>query len=359
MTWQPWARLGGVELANAERTLCYLAQGLGGSEAASAVRFTSPLVIPAHLEDPRNLACHCAALGDGPYAGPAEDPAPWYDAGVPESEEFLGIILSKVSVGEILRRAVSARDEGATIGRLRLAHRVIGFDGIMFASSDRGMQYGQRWVVDVLAGEVSGCAVGDLELLGACDEGGFRTLLDAGVASDVSFPVVAEGLPDCLMRGVGFEIAAGVGYLLGGEETCLAEVTVSGSEECTFVGPTVGDDAAIIRIEADSLLSSGTFIAEPAAGYVDVYEDAYGPLGSSYAEFEIESLPAGSALVIDSVRRTVYVVEQDTGQVIGGLEGLSYRGLWRYVTASKGASERVYFEGSGFRAQVTTRLRER
>lgn len=80
--------------------------------------------------------------------------------------------------------------------------------------------------------------------------------------------------------------------------------------------------------------STGTYIGE---GYLMHNSDSYDDCTSgtmSAAEYLIESIPAGHTLVIDAHEKTVRVYQDGTNTVVGGMDALSFIGLFDWITAA-------------------------
>lgn len=151
--------LNGVEVSNAHRTLAYLrrAHSLGLFDGGCEPRCTV------------NDACWQDA---GSFASPATDPAPWYLVAEPASGEFIGFLIDRI---EGLDSATSTRDltdrinRGGVLGRQFDGPRKVRITGTLLASSGRGMEYGQRWMTNILLScdECTG-AGSDLTFRAAC-----------------------------------------------------------------------------------------------------------------------------------------------------------------------------------------------
>lgn len=208
MRLEDFLEISGIEVANTNRTADYLNAGLLTGVALASAN------------------CDCAATDDGPYTSPAADPAPWYDAARPESGEFLGLLAAGITLDPVAVRSVSPKlSGGGTVGRSYFRHRMIAVRGILLAASAQGMAYGERWLNDVLAGRVTGCASDTMRVLLACPSGAgtsqFRTLRQVGIV-DGPIPGPAQEMPECYVQEVQFQMAAGVPWLLGDEQVCLA-----------------------------------------------------------------------------------------------------------------------------------------
>lgn len=206
-----YLEFGGIEIANENRTADYLNAGLLTGVTVSAAN------------------CSCSATDDGPYDSPALDPAPWYDSSRPESAEFLGLLAGEVRLDPVaIRSVVPKASAGSTIGRLYLRHRIVSCRGVLLASTAQGMAYGERWLADVLAGQIIGCAPDTVRILLACPSGSataqFRTLRHVGVVDGPTFGPAQE-LPECYIQEVLFQLASGTPWLYADEQTCLAGIS--------------------------------------------------------------------------------------------------------------------------------------
>lgn len=206
MRLENFLELGGIEVANSNRSKAYLDAGL----------LTGISVV--------STGCECAATDDGPYTSPSADPAPWYDASRIESGEFIGLLAAEMRLDPVAIRSVTPKlNGGATVGRVYFRHRILSCRGVLLANSAQGMAYGERWLADVLAGRIVGCAPDTARILLACPTGlasaQFRTMRHIGIV-DGPTSGQAETLPECYLQEVQFQVASGVPWLLADEVTC-------------------------------------------------------------------------------------------------------------------------------------------
>lgn len=99
-----------------------------------------------------------AAVGDQIYHSPALDNAPWYDVDNGASAEFFGFYpLNVTGIEDSTRdsQVVESTQDGGIPGRLRYGTKTAVFAGILIASSERGAEYGFRWLNR--ATEMRGC----------------------------------------------------------------------------------------------------------------------------------------------------------------------------------------------------------
>jgi hypothetical protein len=239
MLGQSYACLGGLEISNGNRVLTYTRNiGIG---------------IPGNVG-----RCECDALDLAyPFSDPATDPAPWYDADVPESEEFLGVWLREVYPQPNMSRASTSRAGGGILlGPLSVGRRIVSCSGVMFATSGVGMAYGEAWLREALSGGC-GCEGDDLQILRACpptDEYGdydryFRTLINAGIVSPG--PEFHSVNKDCSLQEVEFQFATGP-YLFGPKETLTEDYELQADTPYNVMASTTtwpGDGVLVITIE--------------------------------------------------------------------------------------------------------------
>lgn len=353
MNVEPYMLLGGVEVANALRTLTYLRAGLGG--AGYFVGLQSPLVeaegggysdiydddyaFYADRYRTANLRCYCRTIDTGPYQDPAYDDAPWYDPARPESAEFLGMLVEPV-LNAVATRPVSRRaGGGGSVGALSLSPRVVGVTGVLYAGSKAGMSYGEMWLRRVLAG-TSGCAEDTLVLLPACapeavedDDAYLRELASVGVIDGPVFAPVTTGVADCIAQTVALQLVAGDPYLRS-SSLALSE-TMDGTSQCAVLSAplAVADTAAVVTLDAASGEMDGVVVrARVGTG--------------SWVAVSVSQLAAGTTLVIDASRRRVEVLDAE-GAVVGGLDAVDFDGTFPWFTAPPGSDLEVCVESAG------------
>lgn len=126
-------------------------------------------------------------LGDGTsYTTPLLDDAPWVDPDVPDSLDFLGAYpLEVTGVEDSTRTAevVQSISDGGVPGRIRHATKTLVFNAVLLGTTDAAVEYGHRWLKQVLlGGPCGGSVVGggelcylssapDMELPGSTDRG--------------------------------------------------------------------------------------------------------------------------------------------------------------------------------------------
>lgn len=96
----------------------------------------------------RNLLCPCPA-DDAPFTNPIDDQVCWYDPLIPESADFLGVIVRKI---EGLRKSTLRREVldgmagGSILMQPFIGGKQLGFEVYILATSCAGMDYGIEWL---------------------------------------------------------------------------------------------------------------------------------------------------------------------------------------------------------------------
>lgn len=222
----PFIDIDGVEIANGYRTLQYLRNGLGG------VNWEVPEIYPCSV-----LAREVG--GVGPFVSPSADPAPWYDATIPESAEFLGLI-SKLDFQTIsVKRNISQRFGslgGGVIGIEQFAARNLHVDGLLVASTCPGLEYGRHWLYGKLGSDCLGCATRTIRVRESCppangsnDTRGERIMYEASLVEGIS-RTDNGGAQCCDYDGIAFDLAAQSPYLYSriGDPSSFVQIQSSG-----------------------------------------------------------------------------------------------------------------------------------
>ncbi len=322
----PFLEIDGEEIANANRTLIYverlLVPLLPGLDIGVIGKAGDPY-------DPQNLACYCEEVSDSSYVSPADDPAPWYDASDAASGEFLGLYANSIVLAPVAKRAVTERTTGAVVGSLRATSRTIAVTGQMYATTARGMVFGEDWLQTQLAGQNPGCSDDVLTILRSCDETAFADLHEIGLVDGPLFSQIGT-IPDCHMEQVFFQLVAGWPYLIGPTSTITASTGITSgiaNRVCgTITGAAGKTTAGRLTIVAGSANVTGLEIfGEPCAGYTDTYSDTYDPYlagSGTLVDLLVGTLPAGSTFVFDGITHTATLTDS-SGRVIGGLDVLT------------------------------------
>lgn len=131
MAYDGWIEFNDVEVVNLSRTV-QLSEAMGID-----VVWTTPESV-AWIED---------ALGGTDYDDVTT--APWYDAGTPASAEFAGFFslgFAGLDDSTLVSTAVEYIGDGGHSGRARNATLPIVVSGAIIASTDRGAEFGLRWL---------------------------------------------------------------------------------------------------------------------------------------------------------------------------------------------------------------------
>jgi hypothetical protein len=136
--------------------------------------------------------CGCSNLrqlidcGEDPYETPATDPAPWWDATIPESYDFAGFMpvefngLSSI----VTRNVTEVISGGGVLGRLRFPPRTLTWRGFLIGKTCCATAYGLRWLTQQLLQTScdSSCQGFDLTILICCPD-------NADSCNDVNDPM--------------------------------------------------------------------------------------------------------------------------------------------------------------------------
>lgn len=148
MAYDGYFKFGGTELINVART-ARLAQLL----SVDAVRI--PTGKTQWLEDAvlgTDYGFDEQGFDEGPFGGLESvdiAQAPWYDAGVPASSEFVGVVpldVRGIDDSAIVANPTEFTGDGGTNGRSRAGTLPIVFNVVLAASTERGVEYGLRWM---------------------------------------------------------------------------------------------------------------------------------------------------------------------------------------------------------------------
>lgn len=330
-----WLTLGGLEIANMNRTLVYV-RNLG--DARFGISLSDAL---ADRYDAAALSCYCSVVDEGPYLDPATDDAPWYDAAKPESEEFLGIWAHSITVDPVLGRDVNqVVGEGAVLSPIRASHRTVAVEGLMIANTARGMAFGERWLTEALRGSfcLDGCAADDLCILPACPpdddpnpDRHIRTLRQAGLIDGPNF-LSRTSIAECVMQSTVFQLVAARPPMFAPEETCLDEQVVTPGSPAACMASTdswPGNATLDIRIEVTAASDNIRIRGQTSL-------DGNCPPEGNFASAAL----CFDYLIPDPVLNGVYEVQGTQRRVIyadpslkisrSGLSHIEFEGPWRW-----------------------------
>lgn len=154
-----------------------------GSELWNTARLAAYMAALGSPFDSGPEICRCASLTpeiiDGPdtvYATPAADPAPWYDADVTESGEFLGFLplsITGLDDNPRSRSVTGAVGGGGVFGPARDQPRTMVVTGVLLGTSCCAVEYGRHYLAELLASCVGdGCDGDCLSMFLCCPDPG-------------------------------------------------------------------------------------------------------------------------------------------------------------------------------------------
>lgn len=248
MTYQGYFEFGGVELANAARSIAYArTYGFGALRGCARCDDLGPV------------------LGQT-YTGPSQDPAPWHDPGRRASDDFLGFYTTRVDGLDDSTREASLIDlvgDGTAVSRVRQAGREMRFEGVMLALTDEGLDAGLSWLSSTLDsyrcdGSNNGCEGGDLRFLSSCPEIDTVTATDTIVNWNGSNPAV---------EAANWTGHGGAVFNAGGSLNFAATTPPDGYVERTLTGLVSGQwysvEVTLAGQGRVSIEASGTVVAMP------------------------------------------------------------------------------------------------
>ena len=147
MAWHGYIAYAGNEVINVARTEAY-------ARTAGLSWFR-----PIYRND--SLA---PMLGDEGYHSPLVDEAPWTDPNIAESYRFYGLFPLDIAGLEDDSRTSTVTEstgDGGNAGRLRRATKSVVFSGVLVADDDAAIDYGMRWLKQVLSGGACDPPMGD------------------------------------------------------------------------------------------------------------------------------------------------------------------------------------------------------
>jgi hypothetical protein len=361
---------GCTTIADPNRVSQYVANAQSVDYCVNGVNLLAPV---APSWSALNVTCGCDALNwnaptpgatpepVAPYTTPADDPAPWYSSLAPESAHFWGFMIEKIEEHKNppISRSVNDRITafgGATLGLLRRRGRVMKVTMLAFGAYEAALDYGFRWLADVLTYQNTQCEVCDLTMRSACpilsgsptyDEWdvGRWTFKQVGIIDGPRYEEPPNPNAECNLRRVSFVVGAMVPHGFKCPVQELDEVTwieelwnPESPEPCPPTGwmcdpresvcvsvssdYVIGDDALVIEINADPDSAINDLL-------IEVTPDPYGWLcdpASAPAGYvppppcdviSIPVLPASYKLRYDSTIQEV-TVTMPGGQVIDG-----------------------------------------
>lgn len=263
------------------------------------------------------------------FATPVGDPAPWYDASIPSSGEFLGVVIDTLTgLDGRTTRTITQSADGSTLGRPYKEGVTLKAKGYLVAMTYAGLEYGKRWLIDQLNTTCQTCDVCDLQVRlcappddGSNDELCHWTIPDAGLTEG---PIYGN-LPCPEIDTVTFTMRAESAWLFRAPVNCVpAELLwsdnipggscvaftdwfcgVGGPQHaCTIVPPRVGVVGTIITIDA----TAGA-VGQVRIGSYQTCPPAPGDVPDK--SVLLRELIGGSKLVIDSSRKRITYTAPD------------------------------------------------
>lgn len=224
-----YLRYAGTEVANVERLLTYVRNGVVDPD----VTVETPAYCPDGIR---------AAVGDGPYRTPILDSPPWYDLTDGDSGDFAGLLVTDVTGawGSTKTTTLTERaGDGAIIGTSRAASKALAVTAIGIARSQCGIDAGIAWLSAALHPPCSDPEAlgngGALEFFTCCpdttcpipDPLADTTDIASTIELTVRYPYtpVLTGTVDYLVGGGS---GPGPGYVAGGDADPETDVYVGG-----------------------------------------------------------------------------------------------------------------------------------
>lgn len=158
--------IGSVELVNSARLRAYL-QSIG-SPLSSGPEVCACDALTADILDPDGV----------PYTTPGDpdNPAEWYDPDVPESAEFLGLLLLEIEGVDdypVQRSVTNSVVGGGSLGPARVLPRQMVFRALLLGATCCGVNYGLTFLKQALQGCTGSQCGGDcVTLLDCCPSEG-------------------------------------------------------------------------------------------------------------------------------------------------------------------------------------------
>lgn len=165
-----YAAVGSQELWNQARLKAYL-QNVGSPFTTGAEICSCDTVTPAMLADGTDDGTPTSG-----YDTPEQDPAPWYDADLPDTGEFLGFMVLDVSGlndNPRARNVTNAVGGGGVFGPVRALPRTITVTGLLIGTTCCGAEFGMHYLSEALAGCTGDTCDGDcFTMFNCCPEAG-------------------------------------------------------------------------------------------------------------------------------------------------------------------------------------------
>jgi hypothetical protein len=273
----------------------------------------------------------------------------WYDPDRLESEEFLGVIITKISgLDSPLTRQPSAHGAGwggSVLGPLRAKQRDLKFEAVIYGSTCRGTEYGKRAIIDALRGGCgSGCSLDEVEIWTCCPEDidDFEPkwrLKDTGLTSGpTDLGPVTEG-SGCLIRKIEWTMSSEQPWLYRPTEAVLVNEQFGipdypCMDVCDWIWTEhtidtvvesfgMGETSVILMIDSGESTFSGDFAVWDMP-FVETDRPKY--------TFSVRDIPAHHSLVISGSTDQIAIINNvngslnfDGGRYIRTDEGVPFR----------------------------------
>lgn len=352
-----WACLGGIEIINDARVLSYLRNGLAGAAMVPAVAVATSGTFSGMIEAPYSdiysdayglpftidcadgfapvcLECACAALTvTETYDDPATDDAPWYTSANTRSADFLGVLSTMIEMPPPTVRSQQPRTRfGGTPSPQQLGPRIVQVTAQLFAANSGGLEWGKRWLFDVLAGACD--APSDLTLLPFCPadetdlDAAYRILADTVLVDGPTFSD-AGTFHDFRTCTVAFQVASSAPWLLGVPAECsTSRLTAGNSLSCLIETDDWGGGQAI-RLTATGDIDGLHVTAIPLAADQDCPLEG----GMPCSEFTVTGTQDGDTLIIDSARRSALLTDISSKNDVSAIAYLDFDGPFHWIDA--------------------------
>jgi hypothetical protein len=279
------------------------------------------------------LECACNTLTfDEVFVDPAVDDAPWYQASSPASAEFLGVLVTNVELPPPMQRAQTPRARfGGTPSAQRLLPRLLQAQVQLYAATGRGMEWGKRWLSDVLAGA---CAGSDVTILPYCPADGedadavYRVLADAVL---IDGPVFADAgvFQGFRMCTASFQLAATSPWLLGLPVECEHATLPPGASTSCLVETDDWGGGKAVTVRAAGSINGVRVTATPLTS------DQSCPLpgGMPCSEFVISGTQRGDVLTVDTGRHTALLTDTSSKLDVSAVPYMDFVGPMPWIDA--------------------------
>lgn len=335
----PFLCYDGNEISNGVRVLEYIRLGLAGPKLSVSLTHT------CSGDEETCMACYCSATDEDDYVSPILDPAPWYTADNDASGEFLGFLASSIEIDTPFQRSVRSRAVGGgAFSAPILKHRTLSIEGYLYASTNRGMNYGMRWLNDVLQGgnDCFDCGTGDLIVLPSCpntgvvadDDEAFRTMKEVAITDGPIYEsVVADG---CTVQKVSFQLTSAQPYLYAPAEVLIDDVLLDdNTAECATYSSFewTGDVTLKVTVEATNVAITSTagvtFKMYPLANTETCSFDDPNPCSEfSVASVRTGSIYEGEYFIVDGTTRQLRRYDKTSKREKNGWSSADFDGLF-------------------------------